>query len=168
MKLYLPFTKAFQDLHRLGSGGDGSLELKTMPPRNPDNIPICTTYHVMIMALQNAILEHYATPQELFNDDRINFMIKREHRKDPIMYAGKQGGRGLKTLKSASAASFSTYLSKRALENGFSEISPCMRSVVLQLPKSIGLRAGTLFAAPYTTYQTPLRKNNLTSAATTT
>lgn len=120
MKLYLPFTKAFQDLHRLGSGGDGSLELKTMPPRNPDNIPICTTYHVMIMALQNAILEHYATPQELFNDDRINFMIKREHRKDPIMYAGKQGGRGLKTLKSASAASFSTYLSKRALENGFS------------------------------------------------
>jgi len=123
LKLTLPYMKGFQDLNKLEQGGDGSLELTIMPPENPDNILICPTYRLLIIALRRGLLSSYATPIELLNDNRINITIKEEHRQDPVFYAVKQRGLELDTSspRPASSASFTTYLSKRASDHGFRE-----------------------------------------------
>ncbi|KAK3717424.1 hypothetical protein LTR37_005814 [Vermiconidia calcicola] len=120
LKLTLPFMKGFQDMSRLEQGGDGSMELTINPPENPDNIPICPTHRFIIIALRRGLLKSYTTFQELLEDDRVNILIKDEKRGDFIFPAVKPRGLELDLSKPASSASFSTYLNKRAVENGFS------------------------------------------------
>ncbi|KAK5729971.1 hypothetical protein LTR17_011488 [Elasticomyces elasticus] len=119
----LPFMKGHQDLDKLAPGDDGSLELTIEPPNIPDNIPICPTYRLLIIAHRRGVLRSPKTIEELLNgkgSNPVKIIFKPEALKQPIFSGVTPGGREL-TTKPASSASFSTYLSKRAADNGFPE-----------------------------------------------
>lgn len=119
LKLTLPYMKGYQDLHKLEEGGDGSMEMVINPPQNPDNIPICPTYRLLIIAIRRGLLENYDTAKELLDDDRTNIRIKDEARHNLIFPSIKARGLEPDFSKPASVASLTTYLSQRATANGF-------------------------------------------------
>ncbi|KAK5702459.1 hypothetical protein LTR17_022292 [Elasticomyces elasticus] len=118
LDLTLPFMKGHQDLDKLEDGHDGSLELTLEPPNNPDNIPICPTYRLLVIAIRRGLLKSYTTVDQLLNGKGEKIIFKPEALTQPIFFATKPGGYQL-TRTPASSSSFSSYLSKRASDNGF-------------------------------------------------
>jgi hypothetical protein len=115
-----PNQKGYQDLSSKAreTENNPSLELIVNPPNNSDNIPICPTYRLLIIALRRGLLASYTTVQELLSDDKAFIHIKPECLEQPIFYAVKHGGSALDKTRAASAKSFSTYMKLRTEHRG--------------------------------------------------
>ncbi|THY25782.1 hypothetical protein D6D01_04897 [Aureobasidium pullulans] len=126
---------------------EGYLRLTILPPQNADNITLSPAYRLLAIALKRGLLASYRTYQELLEGHEVNILIDNEHLSKPIFPALTARGLGLDMSKSATASSFTQYLSHRASAAGFDGVTmyAFRRKAATNVDRAAGRPAARMF-----------------------